>query len=204
MKRRAFTLIELLVVIAIIAILAAMLLPALSKARAKARAIACTNNLKQWALYSAIYAQDNADHLVPWNEQWANYNTCPIILFGSLGYVSDAAKLRTCGAGESDLTIHIGTNVSLNQTVTGKGNLNVIKVPTSLTTFCDTKGSTKYVTRSYNAHPWDGDCGDISHRHELRSNCAFADGHAAPVKENDTIATAATDENYLKFWTGQK
>jgi prepilin-type N-terminal cleavage/methylation domain-containing protein/prepilin-type processing-associated H-X9-DG protein len=139
-RKSGFTLIELLVVIAIIAILAAMLLPTLSKAKAKGRGIACINNLKQLQLCWFMYAADFNDNLVynnshgageppGWVSGWiktATDATNVTLLMAPNGKLWDYNKslgIYKCPADNSTVTIS-GRSYPRVRSISMNGNMN--------------------------------------------------------------------------------
>ncbi len=198
LRQRAFTLIELLVVIAIIAILAAMLLPALSRAKAHAKTIACLNNLRQWGTATLLYVADHDNYLPAEGSSTpgdSSTNTGWYVLLPAEmnlpryvdmpwrkdPNVNPGKSIWICPANTRRSNGNNLFHYCLNENVNGTGDNNV---PTQL-------GSVRQVSRVV----WMFDNGKIaavaqynnvhSNLHNAGANFLFLDGHAARFRNTE-------------------
>lgn len=202
MKYKSFTLVELLVVIAIIAILAAMLLPALNKARSKAQAIGCINNLKQSGLALMCYAGDFNDRFpvvhsgsfsspaeLPGEPQW--YTP----LLNGYGYQLEYLRCGGDAGYDKERTIQsymVNAMFTFGRAASG--------ISASSRIILSERGFENGEALEHQCYPgmsepedWTGELD--SSRHSGAANYLFVDGHAASHKLIETIGDGNENNN---------
>jgi prepilin-type N-terminal cleavage/methylation domain-containing protein/prepilin-type processing-associated H-X9-DG protein len=216
---RAFTLIELLVVVAIIGILAVQILPALAKAKEKARGAASLSNVKQWGFAFHMYS-DDFDEFFPYEGNattpidaglnlYAWYNVCTE--YASQPPLKDLYKrgnppmpgtrsVFTCpsarGRPGAPPTLAkpffmYGFNNRMDPNGTRRFRRPQVLFPSRTVTYTENSESS-FPSTSGRFTPA---------RHSLRANLGFVDGHAEAVHTNDYFRTELEDNNAALEWS---